>query len=310
MQYASNVEGLQNAIAWSNPQQISGVSMSLSPSAASTPNGLYCAFEKYEQDDRSAVLQYISSPNGSDWSNPGAIPNASIADSPALTDYSGTLYCAYQLYGSDYHSGRLYMIGSADGSTWGQPEQVAGASISLSPALATFNNVLYCAYQGYERDDRSGKLFLGSSQDGVTWTTPVQISGVSMSNSPALAAFNNSLYCAYQGYGPNGQLMYTSSSDCATWSTPSPIAAAQMSESPALVVFNGRLYAFYQGSGHNGQLCYTSTPDGSTWATPVVMANALMSNSPAVATFNDELFCFYQFGGDHSGQLWLVWSGG
>ena len=87
------------------------------------------------------------------------------------------------------------------------------------PALAVFNNKLYCIREGR---GNSGWLWCATF-DGSTWSTdkllPNDDHAYGTSGPPALAVFNNKLYCIREGRGNSGWLWcaYTQISILDVW---------------------------------------------------------------------------------------------
>ena len=132
------------------------------------------------------------------------------------------------------------------------------------------------AHQGF---GASGQLWYTQFDGTSSFTPDLLIPDIGMSGSPALAVFNDRLYCLHQGFGANGQL-WCSIGTGSTWLLDQRVPNVGMSESPALAVFNNRLYCLHQGFGANGQLWYTSF-DGNNWATDQQVPNVGMSQGPA-----------------------------
>ena len=135
---------------------------------------------------------------------------------------------------------QLWYTSSTDGNIWATDQQLLNVSLSASPALVVFNNRLYCFYNG--SGSGAGKLWYTSSPDGTSsnWAAaqPV-IPAVGITNRPALAVFNNTLYCYHQGTGgQSNQLWYTSSPDGAQWVADQPMTSnVALLSSPALAVW-------------------------------------------------------------------------
>ena len=108
-----------------------------------------------------------------------------MGSAPALAEFGGRLYCAFQEDGAH----RLMVLNSSDGNIWttflpSDPGAgslavgVAGILIGSAPALAVFNGRLYCAFQA---NDPSHTLFVTSSSDGDHWQSPAnRIPGIAI----------------------------------------------------------------------------------------------------------------------------------
>ena len=84
--------------------------------------------------------------------------------------------------------------------------KIPGQSTSAGPSLADFKNTLYCVYKA---NDSSNALWVTSTGDGASWSTPNKIPNQSTSAGPALADFKNTLYCVYQANDSSNALWVT-----------------------------------------------------------------------------------------------------
>lgn len=249
------------------------------------------------------------------WSQAELIPNSSNAygttGAPALAVYDGVLYCARQGRGN---SGWTW-CGTFDGTNWSDDALIPGSDnaygVSGSPALCAYNGLLYCIRQG--RGD-SGNMYCGTF-DGTSWSDdallPSSNNPFRLSGSPALAVFNDLLYCAFEDAGDEGWV-YCTTFDGRNWSPavliPNSNNAYGTSGTPALAVFGDRLFCARQGRGDSGWTwCSWLDGDGDGWADDMLIPdddNAYgMSGSPALAAHNDLLYCLRQGRGD-SGDMY------
>ena len=80
------------------------------------------------------------------------------------------------------------------------------------------------------------------SFDGQAWDVDQQVPDVGLTDSPALAVFNNQFYCIHQGYGDDGQLWYLASNAIqpapisVEWFPDKQVPNAVLSTAPAAVV--------------------------------------------------------------------------
>lgn len=255
------------------------------------------------------------------WSNDKLLPNNSnafgLSGSPALAVFNDVLYCVRQGRGN---SGWTWCA-TFDGTSWSEdkliPNNDNAFGVSGSPALAVFNNKLYCIRQG--RGD-SGWLWCASTSDGTNWSEdaliPTNANAFGLSDSPALAVFNNRLYCAREGRGDSGWVWCASTSDGASWSEdaliPNSGNAYGTSGGPALAVYNNKLYCIREGRGNSGQL-YWATFDGTKWSEDKILPNKNSpygtSGRPGLAVFDNKLFCINEGRGDSGELYWSAFDG-
>ena len=161
--------------------------------------------------------------------------NIPMGSAPALAEFGGRLYCAFQEDGAH----RLMVLSSSDGNTWttfvpsdpgagSAAVGVAGILIGSAPALAVFNGRLYCAFQA---NDPSHTLFVTSSSDGDHWQSPANGDPRHRDRRAhrALAALDGRLYCAYQADDGSRVLCVTTSTDGARWGPPTRYETMQAS---------------------------------------------------------------------------------
>ncbi len=199
--------------------------------------------------------------DGRIWSRDALLPNSRNAfgtsGRPALAVYNGKLYCVHEGRGDD---GWVWCA-TFDGENWSQDEPIPNSSnaygTSGPPALVVFNEKLYCIREG--RGD-SGWVWCASF-DGSNWSIdkliPSDEHAYGTSGTPALAVFNNTLYCAREGRGNNGWV-WCATFDGSNWSPDSLIPGSQnafgTSGPPALVSFQEKLYCFREGRSNSGWL--------------------------------------------------------
>ena len=168
--------------------------------------------------------------------------NPAPAGNPALATSGQILVCAYPANGPT--ANQLWQTSTVDGQNWQTPMRVPGVTLAGDPAFTFFNGRFYCAYPHADATGSAdGQLWLTSSADGAAWRTSQQIAGVTLGNgSPALAAFNGTLYCAWTDQTTN-LMAFICSPDGVEWST------AQMAPSfvplegtPSLCAWNTGLF--------------------------------------------------------------------
>ncbi|BAY26635.1 glycosyl hydrolase, BNR repeat protein [Calothrix sp. NIES-2100] len=233
------------------------------------------------------------------------VPNVGISGSPAVAVFNNKIYCFHE--GS--HSNQELWYTTFDVSNWENDKLIPNVGISGSPSLAVFNNRLYCFYQvgvdiieGFDSFTKM-ELWYRSTVDGSNWENDQKVPNVGISNSPAVAVFNNKLYCFHEGAYSNQELWYTTF-DGSNWENDQKVPNVGISGSPAVAVFNNKIYCFHEGSRSNQELWYT-TFDGSNWENDQKVPNVGISGSPAVAVFNNKIYCFHE-GSRSNQELWYT----
>jgi hypothetical protein len=200
-------------------------------------------------------------PDGSTHDRGLKIP---MSGAPALVEFGGRLYCAFQGSGN-----QMVVLGSSDGNSWtmftldapsiGLPAVIGvdGILMGSAPALAVFNGTLYCAFQA---DNATHTLHVTSSADGDSWVSPAKpITGIKIGSAPALTAFKNRLYCAYRADDQTHALCVTSSVDGENWDLPQRYEGISIGSAPALCALDRQLYVAFQSNTDNS-IFLTVTP--------------------------------------------------
>jgi len=130
------------------------------------------------------------------------------------------------------------------------------------PAVANLGNTLYLGYK-----DDMASLIMHSSQDGLTWGSPIG-SGPKMDHTPSMTVFKNQLWIAFSGE-PFSTLFSASSPDGVTWSGAQDVGG-QKGMNAALTVFEDTLYMVYTDITAS-QLMMTKYDDRTAiWTLPVL----------------------------------------
>jgi hypothetical protein len=180
-------------------------------------------------------------------------PGIKIGSAPAMAEFNGRLYIAFQ---ADDSSHTLFVTSSPDGNNWTTPAVgYPGIRIGSAPAMAEFNGRLYIAFQA---DDSAHTLFVTSSPDGNNWTTPaVGYSGIKIGSAPTMSVWNEKLFLAFQANDSSHRLHVTGTSDGTSWLTPaSAYPTIKAGSAPALTTFNNQLYVALQADD-SSHLLYT-----------------------------------------------------
>ncbi|MFD9636182.1 hypothetical protein [Streptomyces violascens] len=226
-----------------------------------------------------------------------------------LTILGPKLYCVRRGLDSDQ---RLY-FNSFDGTNWSPsvalPNSQQPASSAEGPALAVYNNKLYCVHVSSSGD----KSLWYTSFDGTNWTPDQQIPhGMASDAAPALAVYNNKLYCVHVSSSGDKVLWYTSF-DGTNWTPGQYITGVSSDAGPALAVYNNKLYCAHLSSNSDG-LVHIAAFDGTNWLgdwqAPVQGGSLMKSGAgPALAVYNNKLYCAH-LSDNSDGIMYLACSDG
>lgn len=233
------------------------------------------------------------------WSYYYQVPDNSTSAGPAAVEFNGRLYLAFKANDS---SNQIYVMSSANGTTWDASAPVPGNSTSADPTLAVFNNRLYLAFKA---NDSSNQIFVMSSSDGSTWGSSAAIPNNSTSAAPSLATFGSRLYVVFKANDSSNKIYVISSSDGSSWNTSYAIPSNSTSDGPGAIAFNGRLYVVFKANDNSNQIYVISSADGSTWNTSYAIPSNSTSAGPRVTVFYDRLFVFFK-ANDSSNQIYFI----
>ncbi len=171
-----------------------------------------------------------------------------------------------------------------------------------SPALAVFNDKLYCVHEGQNGD---GWLWF-CSFDGEKWSDDTKLA-MGTSASPAIAVYNGKLYCVREGQNGDG-LLWFCSFDGENWSDDKKLPNGTGSSRPgyppaALAVYQDKLYCVHEGQHGDGWLWFCSF-DGENWSNDTKMDRGT-SAGPALVVLNNLLYCLHE-GQNQDGWLWYT----
>jgi|GEM_PF-1573593 len=176
-----------------------------SPPALAVFNGkLYLA---YRGSGLSNNLYVCSSSDGSNWGSQTNVTDQNSAQTtttagPALAAYNGRLYMGYEgKAGTSLNGADLYICSTSDGTNWGSQTDVNdinGAQCFNGVSLAVNGGLLFAIYHGAHTAQIYGCAFNGSawSANQINFT---DLNGAGSAIGPALSAFQNQFYTAYQG---------------------------------------------------------------------------------------------------------------
>jgi hypothetical protein len=225
---------------FSGVAEVPNVYMFESPALAVYKGLIYCFFQGADQyGNNNFTINYVTF-DGSNFSAAKQIPNAEIFTSPGLVVFNDLLYCFYQGLGgsSVTGDGKVHYF-TFDGSDFSADMLVPTATIAYSPAVAVYNNRIYCFHQ-----DTSEQLaFFTFDGDNFAPDVPLFLKA-GINESPALAVHNNILYCMRQGKYAGIWGLFLEGN----FSADKEESKNLMSHSPSLLAKGDKLIAcFYQG---------------------------------------------------------------
>lgn len=187
------------------------------------------------------------------------------------------------------HKSDIYFIRSTDrGATWSQPVNISNTPTSSAGPSAKIGSQgqLYVTWVDWLTDPSKFDVFFAySTNNGTTWSTPVNITNDNVwSSSPTIICDQSTnVYIAWRSEYAKTGLYYAKSSDSgATWSLPSKITDAIEDEisTPALGIDNAgnNLYLVWEdrNSSDDADIYFTKSTDKAvTWSTPVNLTNTI-----------------------------------
>lgn len=238
-------------------------------------------------------------PEGPAWSATVPLPSGAMSRAPALTS-NPTLTgidCVVQSFGDG--PGDLWHA-RFDGTTWGPFTRGPAGKTQHRPALAWFNNVLYCAFT---QDDFT--LYLSKLQ-GTTWTAPevVSFGGVAagtVRGAPALVNRGPNLCCAVTTISDQVRFGVF---DGTRWSDRQRVSGPGAAPDPALMTGQGGNPLCVWRSKSNQ--IWASQYDGSAfWSDPVQLPGTAVSG-PALGVNFGRPICVVRAKADSEQLYWSM----
>jgi len=263
-------------------------------------------------DDGKSIVKALYKASGNPATRP-ALPAPSFAAAGAAPNGKGPV-------ASGDLKGPNGLIWSKDAKL---PNDSGPYGTTSAPALAVFNNQLYCAHRGGGSGNDSSYLFV-TRLNGSNWTGDDQLKTeqggvVGAAEAPALAVYKNVLWCIHPGTGDGaGRLWFTTTSDGKTWTKDEELKtsgnAVGISGAPALAVYHDTLWCVFRGTNGDELYYITYEPAKKDWIDPTLVKinappgkdNTIKSGgSPALAVYNDLLYCVFQGSGSaNNSNLW------
>ncbi|GAP94273.1 exo-alpha-sialidase [Leptolyngbya sp. NIES-2104] len=186
-------------------------------------------------------------------------------------------------------------------------------AISSSPALAVFQDKLYCIHEGFGND---GWLWV-TTYDGKTWSKDVRLEKegkkhLGTTGAPALVVYDGKLHCMREGQSGTGVLWHATF-DGVSWSNDQSTGldggTSRRGFAPAaLAVYRGTLYCVHEGKHGSNELFY-STFDKATgkWSKHESVGAGTTAGC-SLLVMNDYLYCLHEGHQKHKDGAGLLWS--
>jgi hypothetical protein len=189
--------------------------------------------------------------------------------------------------GSDGSGGdtALWWTVLPEGQDWSNDNKFpAGHYSAAEPSLAWFKNKLYCVHRGAGSDSTLWWTSYETGTQGNRWSPDFQLPQKYSAAGPALAVFQDRLYCFHRG--ANDKQLWYFTFDGANWSDDTPLPQKYSEAGPALAVFQDRLYCVHRGVGSDQMLWYF-TFDGANWSDDTKMVGHYSLDGPGLITYQD-----------------------
>ncbi|MET7529861.1 hypothetical protein [Streptomyces goshikiensis] len=247
------------------------------------------------------TLQYLVREQGDRWATPLQLPWQSITP-PAIAFYGSRLHVLF-----NRPSDKALMWTSHADGVWSAPRQINQEYSDIAPALAVFQNKLWCAHTG--TDDTVGYF----TYDGTSWTRRTQIFGFGSRIAPALTVHDNRLWLTHIGGAGDP---HTNCYEGNTWTQPRRDNLGWKLDSPVSMASNsGKLWRVARGTD-NGFHASNATTSGSnvTWNLLDGIGHPNYTQGPTLLSHSGGLEVFLHQRGELYQMHWLpsqnMWHGG
>jgi GH18 family chitinase len=293
---------------------------------------LYCMHRGGGSGNDSGHL-WVASFDDTSWSDDRNL-EFGAQSAPALAVYNDVLWCVHQGSGADSN---LWVTTTSDGKSWATDETILASGNKIPaagpPALAVFQDQLWCIFQGIEAGERAGLLYTTYNANRKSWIDPTALPvSVKAGGPAAVAVYDGDLWCVFQGSAASGQgddqnLWYaviapnkgkggvyaSDEGQLKTGQDGKGIVGAK--DIPALVVYKNALWCVHRGGGQgndSGYLWFTYRFEGA-WSTDQKIKTEGSGDvgafaPPALAVNKDQLYCVHPGGGNDPGHLWYTTS--
>jgi hypothetical protein len=187
---------------------------------------------------------------------------------------------------------------------WTAPAGIPAAMTNAgSPALASYDGLLYAAWQGASSPYHIWYSAYDSSTD--TWSPEAEVPSAltNYRTGPALAVYDGDLYVAWQGQSGPIHIWY-SAFNGSTWTpqTEVPSALAHISSTPGLAAYDGDLYLSWTGQSSPYAAWYSAF-NGSSWSAQATIPSSSSDNyqatDTALASYDGDLYASWETGTDN-----------
>jgi hypothetical protein len=287
------------------------------------PNRVVAAWRDFRTGVTPALRRVgysFSTDGGQTWSvsqlTPQIIPGAPLSSDPVVVvDTSGNFYIYTISLNETTGDGEMWLFKSTDeGETFNQVYEMATGpwfedkewgTTDFSPT-SPFVNTLYCSWTRFAAN--TSILLIRSTDEGVTWNTPVTVSdgsGGVQGSFPATSS-DGDLYVAWRG---GGQIRFDKSTDGGlTFGTDITVSNAPSAWFPHMAVdlsggpFHNYIYVVWndERNGDDDVFLSISSDGGETWSSAIRVNNDPLSNgkvqywpSIAISELGEIVILFY-----------------
>ena len=144
------------------------------------------------------------------WERPKNVGDGfRTSDGPALASFDNRLICVVR----SAKNNRTYWSSYSGGKSWRKFESLQDThdqfKTSASPALAVYNNELYCFLRGMDQMTAGGLFWSKLSEDGRSWSRFSKIKDIDLLSGPSFTIFNKQLRREDQSSDPHGEQLVT-----------------------------------------------------------------------------------------------------
>ncbi|MCK4235376.1 exo-alpha-sialidase [candidate division WOR-3 bacterium] len=211
-------------------------------------------------------------------------------------DSFGNLYCVWQ--DMILFECQIYFSKSTDGgSSWIPSIRVDDAPSGtdcVCPEIIVNGDDLLIVWTDTRVDERN--YFSKSTDGGMTWSSSVEISGMS-SKVPILEAYGDTIFCSYyKGYSDSDIYLSRSTDDGSTWQVMgriNDISSGRQFHSDIALTPNGILTcAWYDWRSGDCEIRFSkSTDGGGSWIPSVVVSDTSWYQNPGIGEIRMNVAC-------------------
>jgi len=223
--------------------------------------------------------------------------NSSNQGFPSIAAYGSTVHAVWSDYRDTYLGHEIYYKCSTDnGASWGPDIRLTFDADTLDkyrPAIAVSGTIVHVAYETIGFGPREHIFYVRSTDNGTTWSTPVQVSSSVACNKykASIAVWNSDVHIAWNDdrYGTNFEIYYAHSLDGGvTWSPETRLTQADdYSVEPCLAVLGSSVHVAWgdQRIPGNMEVFYKySTDKGVSWSQDIRLTNSNQGDGcPSIA---------------------------